>query len=799
MHTGNLALDRQLSRWYPLKDHTTQLELVGAVHSGTRFPLVPAGRRCLEAGTLVATPSGPKPIESLSIGDEVIGFNGGGPEVTTVSETHYNGMQEVIPLLNRDTEYLAATNNHKLWAANEGFFSRGHGGYSRVKVSDLTKRLRVKRAYCTDLIAGVGNKVNHTYALGAFLGDGCCREGGGGDGMHQKGLSISSPDSLIPSKIAAMLGCEFVKRHENNHTYYIKYGLGCVDAIPYYREWAHNRYSHEKMVDLSVVDSWDKESALSFLAGVLDTDGSIYFKTDRKKEVVVTIGMQSDSVIQACSDIIFKYLQERVTTHVDKRDKYKNGFVHYIRTTSNMQSMLVINALKGASIRCDKVDVSGIDSWLDKSERVGLKHGEPRISKTYDITVANDTNLYVLHHGGIVTSNSGKTERFKRFLVKEANKVVGQYFAAAPTHDQAKKIFWQDLKDFSLSITHKRRPSESDRIIFFDNGSEIHVIGLDKPQRIEGIPWKGGGIDEFADIKAGAWEANIYPALSTVNPLDPDYRAWCWLLGVPDGLNHYYDLCQIAEAGDPDFKVFHWKSADILPQDVIDAAKRSMGPKQYRQEYEASFETASGRIYEDYSKENYTDEVILPHEQLHWMHDQNYTPLSSAVGVIRDDSLYLLNEIVLTSAVSSQSAEEFVVRFKDHGNKVVRLYGDPAGRAGEKHGHASDYTDIKKVLMREGWRVINKVKKSHPAIKDRQNQVRARIKNAAGEIKLYINPRAAEWCHKGISTVQLQKGSTFQEDQKNQYQHITTAIGYMVDVVWPINKPVIHTGIGMAR
>ena len=121
---------------------------------------------------------------------------------------------------------------------------------------------------------------------------------------------------------------------------------------------------------------------------------------------------------------------------------------------------------------------------------------------------------------------SGKTERFKRFLVKQAFKIPGMYFAAAPTHAQAKKIFWDDLKAFSLSAAHERRPSESDLIIYLPNGSEIHVIGLDKPQRIEGIPWTGGGIDEFADVKPESWEANIYPALNTVNPTRPDYRAF---------------------------------------------------------------------------------------------------------------------------------------------------------------------------------------------------------------------------------------------------------------------------------
>ena len=289
---------------------------------------------------------------------------------------------------------------------------------------------------------------------------------------------------------------------------------------------------------------------------------------------------------------------------------------------------------------------------------------------------------------------SGKTERFKRFIVKQANKTVGAYFAAAPTHDQAKKIFWDDLLKFSLSSMHKKQPNISERIIYFNNGSEIHVLGLDKPQRIEGIAWKGGGIDEFADIKPDAWESNIYPALNTVNPLDPDYRAWCWLLGVPDGLNHYYDLCEKAQTGgDPNFKVFHWMTSEIFPEMAADA-KKVMSLKQYKQEFEASFETASGRIYEDYSKANSTNETIKPHEQLLWYHDFNYTPLSSGVGVRRKGVYYLLEEIVLISAVAKNSAQEFAERYKDHKNKSVIIYGDPAGKAGEKHSQASDYTDI---------------------------------------------------------------------------------------------------------
>lgn len=382
---------------------------------------------------------------------------------------------------------------------------------------------------------------------------------------------------------------------------------------------------------------------------------------------------------------------------------------------------------------------------------------------------------------------SGKTERAKRFLVKQANRVAGPYFAAAPTHDQAKKIYWDDLKALTLSSTHSKRPSESDRIIYLPNGSEIHVIGLDKPQRIEGIPWKGGLIDEIADIKSDAWEANILPALNTVNPTDPDYRAWCWLLGVPDGLNHYYDLCEKAGTGeDPNFAVFHWKSSEILPPDVIEAMKRAMSPRQFKQEFEASFETAGGRIYEDYGKDNETKEAIQPHEQLRWYHDFNFTPLSSGIGVVRDKNILLLDEIILTSAVAQQSALEFVDKFKDHQNKHVLIYGDPAGKAGEKHGHPSDYIDIENVLKANGWKFTRKVKPSTRSIKDGQNAVRAKILTASGERFLFVNKVKAPYTHKSLATGQLKEGSTFLEDDTSEFQHIGTAIRYFIDYEYPI-------------
>lgn len=388
---------------------------------------------------------------------------------------------------------------------------------------------------------------------------------------------------------------------------------------------------------------------------------------------------------------------------------------------------------------------------------------------------------------------SGKTERFKRFVVREAMREPGPYFVAAPTRDQVKRIYWNDLKRLSFCSVLPQRPSESDLIIPFPNSSTISLIGLDQPQRMEGVFWKGGGVDEIADTRPTAWAENISPALDTYDPRNPGYRAWCWLLGVPEGLNHYYDIAEYARtSGDPDWGLYTWKSADILPPDVIEAAKRRMSAKQYRQEYEASFETAAGRIYEDYGPENMTAEVIASHERIHWCHDFNFTPLSSAVCVRRGEALYALDEIVLTSAVARQSAQEFCDRYASHANRGVILYGDPAGRAGEKHGHASDYNEMETVLRANGWTVERRVKAAAPAIRDRQNAVRAKVLSASGARSLFVNPAKAPTLHKGLATVSTKPGSSFLE-QETDVQHITTAIGYLIDYEWPVRHDAAPT------
>lgn len=80
-----------------------------------------------------------------------------------------------------------------------------------------------------------------------------------------------------------------------------------------------------------------------------------------------------------------------------------------------------------------------------------------------------------------------------------------------------------------------------------------------------------------------------------------------------------------------------------------------------------------------------------------------------------------------------------------------------------------------------------RVPRANPSIKDGQNSLRGLIMNANGERHFFVNPAKCRYIDKGLKTVQLKKGSTFQEED-SEYQHVTTTLRYYTAVKHPIKR-----------
>jgi hypothetical protein len=405
---------------------------------------------------------------------------------------------------------------------------------------------------------------------------------------------------------------------------------------------------------------------------------------------------------------------------------------------------------------------------------------------------------------------SGKTENAKRSLVVKALTARDcpdpRFFAAAPTRDQAKAIYWNDLKRMFPRRLMANDPRETDLTISLVNGAEISVIGMDKPERIEGRPWNGGILDEFANMKPGAWGENVRPALS-------DRKGWCWLIGVPEGRNHYYDLWKYARSGtDPDWDGFTWKSADILDPEEVEAARRQLDQLVFEQEYEASFVNFEGRAYYPFTEELHCRPLAYNDRgTIGFCFDFNVDPGVCAVvqeqvlpGQFARDStgaILLDRPITGTGVIGEVYIERnsntpavcarLIKDWGEHQGKIY-CYGDSTGGArGSAKVAGSDWDLIRDNLKPHFKnRLEFRVASSNPAERSRINAVNTRLLSSDKTIRLLVDPAQAPHVVKDLEGVRTLKGGSGEIDKKAtpMLTHVSDALGYYVEREFPV-KP----------
>lgn len=183
-----------------------------------------------------------------------------------------------------------------------------------------------------------------------------------------------------------------------------------------------------------------------------------------------------------------------------------------------------------------------------------------------------------------------------------------QYAYVAPNYGQAKRVAWDLYKDAVRNIPGViineadlridiPRPANKDRI-------RIMLLGAENPDSLRGMYLDGVVLDEYADANPTLWSQVIRPALS-------DRKGWAIFISTPKGQNHFYELMQFAQHGNPALNIppqddWYWKimkasETNIIDRVELDAAKALMADTEYEQEFECSFTAALVGAY--YGKE----------------------------------------------------------------------------------------------------------------------------------------------------------------------------------------------------
>lgn len=377
---------------------------------------------------------------------------------------------------------------------------------------------------------------------------------------------------------------------------------------------------------------------------------------------------------------------------------------------------------------------------------------------------------------------SYKTEIAKRTLVTEACKYGKQrYFFGAPTRDQAKQIAWNDIKLLSLPMVVDK--SETELYVKLASGSEIWVVGFDKPERFEGRIWHGGILDEYADMKERAWIESVRPALT-------DTGGWAWLIGVPAGKNHYYELVERARSGkDEEWADYNWLSADVLPFNEIEKLKESYDERTYRQEFEGSFESYEGRAYIYYDADIHRKpQAYSPYMPICVSCDFNLDPCVWILGQDFNGFISVQDEIKQNQTDIWKMCAELKHRLeakagRDCKRKLTIFYGDlEHGKSRSVSATATSWEIIRGEFVQ--WNVEFRLR-GHPRIIDRVNAVNTKLRNVKGEPKLGIDPKCKE-LHKDMEMVSLE---ILQNESKNTAKdrtHASDDLGYWINYDYPI-------------
>jgi len=425
--------------------------------------------------------------------------------------------------------------------------------------------------------------------------------------------------------------------------------------------------------------------------------------------------------------------------------------------------------------------------------------------------LVNSPCRFRIAHAG---RRGGKTELAKRFLINKALNFEfpqGRMVFGAPTHRQAVDIFWEDalalIPRWALFGQSLSSISISYRRIKLFNGCIVEVLGLDKPERVEGPPLDGFVGDEFGNFKPKVWGQHIRPALSTRDRLP----GFAWLIGVPEGKNHYFNLVEDVKDKD-DWDIFTWHTNEINPEEA-EKARGDLDTLTYEQEYGGEFVSFKGMCYYAFNQDlNCPPEgervLYNPAYPLDFCWDFNRIPGNCVVsqelpapewlvkrnqGMDRGLISCAIDEVFLQQDSNTEKICDILAQRWNHHKGSVQLYGDATGGAKKSSGVKGSDWDIIKAKFNGVFNYTSKVKKSNPAVRVRINAVNSRMVAADGYIGTIIDRKCKFLIRDAESVTCDDQGDIQKSDIKSLLTHISDAWGYKIARVHPFGGGVAYS------
>jgi len=319
--------------------------------------------------------------------------------------------------------------------------------------------------------------------------------------------------------------------------------------------------------------------------------------------------------------------------------------------------------------------------------------------------------------------------------------------------------------DFVLTMTH--------------TGSRILLRAVDEFERLRGTNLAWFGLDELTYTMEGAW-LRLEGRLR-----DPRATERCgFAVWTPKGFDWVYR--KFVSHPVEGYEAIHAKPFEnrfLLEQvpDFYDRLRGSYDESFYRQEVLGDYvNVQGGLVYHAFSRErNVRGMEVNPARPVIWALDFNVDPMCSVIAQVeRNGEVSVLDEIALRRATTEQACEEFEKRFGLPRAGVV-VYGDASGASMNTTGY-SDYQVIRNYFAARLAKVVYRVPKANPPVRDRVSLVNARLRNARDEAQLFVDPKCQELIDDFEQVAYVEDSTQVDKDKDRRRTHLSDALGYLI-------------------
>jgi hypothetical protein len=380
----------------------------------------------------------------------------------------------------------------------------------------------------------------------------------------------------------------------------------------------------------------------------------------------------------------------------------------------------------------------------------------------------------------------GKTRTLLAELIRAAKTTRQLVWYVAPTYRQAKQIMWIELMD-AIPREWIIKSNETSLEIHLVNKSRICLKGADKPDTLRGVGINFLALDEFQDIRPETWDTVLRPTLAST-------RGKAIFVGTPKAFNHLYKLYErgqkktLQRSGQWRSWQFPTITSPFIPLAEIDAARADMDERTFRQEFEATFESVSGRVYYNFQRRTHVGQYPFNSHLPIWIgQDFNVDPMAGVVLQPQPNGeVWAVNEIYLRNSNTNEVCDELERRYWRQFKRIT-IFPDPAGAARSTKGRGESDLDI----FRDRGIIRLRYRRAHPAVADRVNAVNKMLRSADGQIRLRIDQSCVHLVESLEQT--LYKAGTSEIDKRLGLEHITDALGYPIELQFP-RRPVVIVG-----